>query len=165
MSAACCEEKNKAGLVSLRDLIDAVEAQSDTVSSYLDLSTGEIYAISEEAFRIADEDTAAGDMIPDWQQEEVEWARIISASDRYIALPTSWDVHEWDIMHQFCYSLPDQRWRAEFLSAIQGRGAFRHFKNQLTHHDLWESWHPFRRQALSALVIEWCQEHSVSFVA
>ena len=164
MSAARCADENFVARVNLHDLIDALEAQSDTISTYLDRSTGEIYAISEEAFRIADEDTGACDAIPEWQREEVEWARSIAASDRYVALPTSWDVHEWSIMQQFCYSVADDSLRGEFLMAIHGPGSFRRFKKRLTNHGLWESWHRFRRLALRERVIEWCQQHGVSYV-
>jgi Uncharacterised protein family (UPF0158) len=164
MSTVRSGSEKAAGLVRLDDLIDALEAQSDTVFSYLDRSTGEVHAISDEAFRMA-EDEAADDTITKRQQEEVELARTIAASDRYVNLPSSWDVHEWAIMKQFCYSLADDGLRAEFLMAIQGRGSFRHFKSELTHHALWESWKQFRRGALRELVIAWCQEQSIAFVS
>jgi Uncharacterised protein family (UPF0158) len=165
VSAAQCRDENVAGLVRLDAIIDALESQSESFSCHLDRSTVEIHAVSEDALRMADEDPAASDTIPEWQQEEVELARTISASDRYINLPTQWDVNEWAIMKPFCYCMADDQLCAEFLTAIQGRGAFRHFKNQLTHHDLWESWNQFRHLALRDLVIEWCQENSVAFVA
>lgn len=153
-----------AALVNLQDLIDVVQSQSDTVWSFLDRSTGEIYAISEEVILMADDERAAWDKVPDWQREEVELARRISASEQYTGLPTSWDVNQWAIMHQFCYSLADQRLRGEFLTAIHGRGCFRRFKAQLTHHGLWEPWNTFQRHAISEVVIEWCHEHGVPLV-
>jgi hypothetical protein len=163
MSAALCGDQSLAGLVKLDDLIDALESNSETAAFYLDLNTGESCAISEEAFRIADEDIAACDMLPDWQREEVELARLMAASNRYVALPTSWEVHEWAIMQQFGYSITDDQLRGKFLAATKGRGSFRRFKNQLTHHGLWESWYQFKRLSLRERVIEWCQEHGNSF--
>lgn len=154
MSATGCRDENLPVSVSLDCLIDAVEAQSGTVSSYLDRRTGEVVAISEEAFQFADEDTAASDTIPEWQQEEVECARRISAGDGYVALPTSWDVHEWNILKQFCYSLADDRLCAEFLLVIHVCGSFRSFKNRLTHRGLWDSWSQFRRLALREQLIQ-----------
>jgi Uncharacterised protein family (UPF0158) len=150
--------------VRLHELIDAVEAQSDTVSFYLDRTTGAIYTISQEAFDLAEDDTAEWDRIPDWQREEVQCARNVSGSDRYLALPTSWDIHEWAIMQKFASSIPDTRLTSQLLDTIRGSGAFQRFKGQLTHHDLWEAWNDFRRDAIRHRLIEWCEEHGTRFV-
>jgi len=163
MTAAQCEDKNVAAVVSLDALIDAVDAQSDTIASYLDSRTGEIYAISEDAFSLAEAGTAADERVPEWQREEVEWARRVSGSDCYLALPTSWELDEWEIMRRFCTSLADDRVRADFLATIHGRGSFRRFKSTLTHHGLWESWHEFRRVTLRERLISWCEKNGVSF--
>lgn len=160
MTTACPD----GALVSLKDLIEAVEGQPDTISCYLDQSTGEIHAVSEEAFLIAD-DASTWNEIPEWQREEVEIAKRILGSDVYLTLPTAWDVHEWSIMRDFCATITDDRMRADCFSAIQGRGAFRCFKRELGHHGLWEAWDQFRRAAIRELVIEWCQQHGVAFAA
>lgn len=147
--------------VKLHDLIDAVDGQPETVFSFLDRETGEVYSISEEALRIAEDGTNSQDEVPEWQQEEIGWARRIAASDRYVALPTSWDVHAGEIMQQFSYSFADDRVCGEFLTAIRGRGAFRRFKEQLTRYDLWDTWHEFRRQALRQQLIDWCEARGI----
>jgi hypothetical protein len=165
MTAAASEGEKVSAPVSLHGLIDAVEAQCDTVSCYLDRITGAIYTVSEEAFGLADHEPAECDMVPEWQRDEVEWARKISASDRYLALPTAWDVHEWAIMEKFCSVIPDSRVASQLLTAIRGRGAFQRFKRQLARHGLSESWNQFRRSAIGNRVIEWCEEHAVRFVA
>lgn len=154
----------KRPLVSLKDLIEAVEGQPDTITSYLDRNTGKVHSICEEAFLIA-AGALPWNLVPEWQQEEVERARIISGSESYLALPTAWDVHEWSIMRDFCATITDDRMRADCFSAIQGRGAFRCFKRELGHHGLWEAWDQFRRAAIRELVIEWCQRHGVAFAA
>jgi Uncharacterised protein family (UPF0158) len=165
MTTARRGSKGRGAVVSLHELVGAIEAQTDSMSSYVDLITGEIYVISEEAFRLADEETACDAILPEWQKEEVEWARRISSGDHYLALPSSWDLHEWTIVRQFCCSLPDDRLRGEFLTAIHGPGSFRRFKSQVTHHGLWESWNQFRLLAIRDRLIEWCQEHGVPFLA
>lgn len=147
--------------VKLQDLIDTVDGQPETFSSYLDRDSGIIYSVPEESFRIAEEDADCREEIPEWQLEEIGWARRIASSDRYLALPTSWDLHEWEIMQQFCNSIADESVCGEFLAVIHGRGAFRRFKDQLTHHGLWDIWHEFRRQALRQQLVSWCEEHGV----
>jgi len=151
--------------VRLHDLIDVAEAQCDTVLHYLNLESGEICTVSEEAFYLAGEGTAECDRIPQWQQEEVERAKRISASDHYVVLPASWDIHEWAIVEQFCSSVSDTEVASQLLAAIHGRGAFRRFKDQLAQHSLWESWNEFRHSAIRHLVVEWCEAHAIPYVA
>ena len=104
-------------------------------------------------------------MLHDCEEEEVELAQRVLDSDRYVALPTSWDVHEWRIMEAFCYSLDDEDIRGECLGAIRGRGAFRYFKDLLLRHGLRDSWYAFRGEALRKIAIEWCEEHEIAFRA
>jgi hypothetical protein len=75
--------------VKVQGLVEALDVQSEMYSCYLDRETGEIYTVSEDAFRIAEDEEASRDTLPDWQWEEVELARRTAVSDRYLALPTS----------------------------------------------------------------------------
>jgi hypothetical protein len=149
----------------VEDLVDALDMQNDQTASYFSRETGEVYVISDEAMQIAEGGTDADDALHDCEQEEIELARRILDSDRYVALPTSWDVDAWRIMEAFCYSLDHQDIRAEFLGAIRGRGAFRYFKDLLLRHGLRDSWYAFRGEALRKIAIEWCEEHEIAFQA
>lgn len=149
----------------LQNIIAALEVQTIIASSYLDRHTGEIRTISDEAFHLAECDSGSAGMIPDWQAEEVEWARQTADTTRYVALPTFWDMHGWDMMRRFCWSIPAEQTRANVLAAVKRRGAFRHFKDRLAQHDLWGAWNAFRRQALRTQAIEWCHANDVAFVA
>jgi hypothetical protein len=164
MTCAELPDGSEAVPVSLQELVDALDFRPAEFSSYLDRVTGAIYTVSDEAFRIAEGDGTSWGPVPEWQEEEVELARCIAASDRYLALPGSWDIHEWNIMSQFCYSIADDDIRAECLTAISGRGAFRRFKDRLAQYGLQDGWDKFRRQALRALAIEWCEANAVPFV-
>jgi hypothetical protein len=147
----------------VQDLIDALDLQGDRAASYLDLDTGEVHVIAHEAFAIAEEGTGAPAL--ECEEEEVALAQRILESDRYVELPTCWDVDEWQIMEAFSYSLTDEDTRAHCLRAIRGRGAFRYFRDELSRHGLWDSWHAFRGEALRKIAIAWCQEHGIAFVA
>jgi hypothetical protein len=145
------------------DLVDALDLQGDRAASYLDLDTGEVHVIAHEAFAIAEE--GAGAHALDCEEEEVVLAQQILESDRYVELPTSLDVHEWQIMEAFSSSLADEDLRAACLRAIHGRGAFRAFRNELSRHGLWDAWHVFRGAALRKIAIAWCEEHGIAFQA
>jgi hypothetical protein len=149
----------------VQDLIDALDMQGDQAASYLNRDTGEVHLISHDALAIAADGTGADEALGDCEEEELQLAQRVLDSDRYVELPTSWDVHEWHIMEAFCYSLDDVDIRADCLSAIRGRGAFRYFKDQLARHGLRNSWYAFRGEALRKIAIEWCQEHQIAFQA
>jgi hypothetical protein len=149
----------------VQDLVDAFDMQNEQCASYLDRDTGEVHVITHEVLRIAEGGTDADEVRSDWEQAEVELARRVLDNDRFVELPTSWDVHEWRIMEAFCYSLDNEGFRDDCLAAIHRRGAFRHFKDQLARRGLQDSWYAFRGAALRKIAIEWCEEHEIAFQA
>jgi hypothetical protein len=149
-------------LVSLDELIDALEMQSESQFAFLDQETGEAFLISEDSLSLAEAETDELDSLQDWEREEAELARNIQGSDRYLALPSQFDVNEWNIMADFCDQIERNDTRARFLGSIRGSHAFRRFKDQLTHSGLWDEWHRFRRQAFGEIMREWCEENGVT---
>ena len=152
-------------LDSLDELIDALEAQSETLFAFLDRETGETVVISEESLSLAEAETDELDFLQDWQKEEAELARNIQGSDRYLGLPSQFEVNEWNIMAEFCDQIQQNETRARFLRSIRGSHAFRRFKDQLTHSGLWDEWHKFRRQAFGEIMREWCEENGITLAA
>ncbi len=148
----------------LRDLVDALELQNDESTAYFDRETGEAHVLSDEVLRIAEDPPDADDVVPDWEREELALAKRIldSEGDRYVALPSSRDVHEWSIMEAFCHSIDDPDVRARCLAAIHARGAFRHFKQQVAQHGLRDSWFRFRDEALRRIAIDWCEDNEIA---
>jgi hypothetical protein len=146
----------------VQDLIDAFEMQNDECAAFLDRGTGEIHVISHDTLRMAEDETDVASRRHGWEKEELELARRVLESDRYVELPTSRDVHEWGIMEEFCYALDDGGLRADFLAAIQGRGAFRYFRDLLFRHGLRDSWYAFRAEALRKIALEWCEENEIA---
>ncbi len=147
--------------VSLDTLIDALEEQADTLFAYLDRETGETHLIPEECLSYAESEPEEIESLPDWQKELVELAVQIESSERYLALPSQFDMHEWSIMERFCHEVERDDQRRRLLDAIHGRGAFRRFKNQIASLDLWEPWNEFRRQAFGEIMTDWCEENGI----
>jgi hypothetical protein len=150
--------------VSLDELIDALEGQSDSLFPYLDRETGEVLLISEESLSLAEAEPEEIELLPDWRKEEAELAVRIETTDRYLALPGRFEVNEWNIMHEFCHEVRRDNIRARLLAAIQGSHPFRRFKDQIRDHNLWEEWNRFRRQAFGEILREWCEENGISII-
>lgn len=149
-------------LVSLDELIDALEEQSESQLAFLDRETGEALLISEESLSLGEAETDELDSLQDWEREEAELARNIQGSDRYLALPSQFEVNEWNIMDDFCHQVEQKDTRERLLGSIHGSHAFRRFKDRLTDFGLWEEWHRFRRQAFGEIMREWCEENGVT---
>jgi len=151
--------------VELDVIIEALEMADDSISSYLDVETGEVHSITEEEFDLAEDPQTAIENLPDWQREAVTLARSIQKQEgkRYMALPDKFDVHEWAMMDRFSMTLRVAQMRNDFHGGIRGAGAFRLFKHLLTEYDLWDAWNRFKQVELRQMAIEWCKENGITY--
>jgi hypothetical protein len=151
--------------VKLDVIIEALELADDSISSYLDVETGEVRSITEEEFDLAEDPQTGIEDLPNWQREAVELARSIREQQgkRYLALPGKFDVHQWAIMDRFSGTLRDEQTRNDFYGGIRGAGAFRLFKHLLTEYNLWDAWNRFKQVELRQMAIQWCEENGITF--
>ena len=149
--------------VTLSDIIDGLESQSDRLNSYLNKETGEIVTFSEDDFILAESDDPLDDL-SEWEQESIETIREIEDTDKYVALPTQFDIDEYDIMERFCRSIEDDEIRDQMYQAIEGRGEFRYFKDSIHRLKIAEDWYKFRDEAFRKIAVEWCEENGVEYV-
>ena len=63
--------------VKLDVIIEALEMADDSISSYLDVETGEVRSITEEEFDLAEDPPTVIEDSPDWERETVNLARSI----------------------------------------------------------------------------------------
>src|SRR6266566_4629408 len=140
----------------LKDIVDALEMQFDESPSFLNLDTGQLETVSKDLLREAEEsDDDEEPDLPAWQKQEWETARRIVSTDRFLRLPTKFDVHEWSIMQDFAHSVESDRIREELLNALHGTGALRYFKDTLRRHRIEKAWFTFRDEALERIAIDW----------
>ena len=114
-------------VLALRDVIDAIESQSNEGEAYLGPETGEIVQVSEDE-RALVEQGCSDDDLPQWQREAMPKIREALESDKFLMLPDRFEVHQWAIMERFSHEQNDSA-RKVLLSAIHGSGAFRHFRS------------------------------------
>ena len=148
-----------AAKVSLAEVVNALEMASDELSSFVNKQTGQVITLTNEALRIAEEET--NEDLSDWQEEELERAREVLDSEGWLDLPSKFDVHEWEIMNRFGQSLSIEAQRNEILDSIHGSGAFRSFKGAIRRLRLEESWFAFKGQALEDMARSWLSEHGL----
>ena len=81
--------------------------------------------------------------------------------ERYVPLPSAFDIHEWRILRDFCSSRPEGALRERLLEAVHGRGAFRWTKAIIWEHGLRDAWFAYRDEALADVARSWAEEHGV----
>jgi hypothetical protein len=84
-------------------------------------------------------------------------------SDRFLSLPSKFDVHEWAIMDRFSRTQENDRVREELLDAIHGSGAFRMFRSTIRRLGSGQAWYQFRDRALEEIARERLDEHNLPY--
>ena len=120
-------------------------------------------SISNEEMQAAQDDEPIEDF-PDWQQDLVRIAKeIIEETGYYIDLPTKFDIDDYSIMEKFCLSLNDSEMSDTLYGLIEGRGAFRRFKDAIQEYGIVDDWYKYRNDALKQIAVEWCRENRIEF--
>src|SRR5207244_8423244 len=153
-------DQHSALRVKLQDILEGIDFQSDERSSFLNLTTGEVVAITDEELRAAENDEPLEDF-PEWQHDAIRIARDIVETDHYLPLPDRFEMHEYQIMERFCLSVDNEDMRDDLCDAIRGRGAFRRFKDRIQVYGLAEDWYRYRDEALRELAMGWCEEQGI----
>jgi hypothetical protein len=148
--------------VKLSDLIEGMDFQSDEQSSFLNLTTGEVVAITDEELRAAEHDAPLEDF-PEWQHDAIRIAGEILETDHYLPLPDRFEINEYQSMERFCLSVDDEDMRDDLCDAIRGRGAFRRFKDRVQVYGMAEEWYRYRDAALRERAVEWCEAHGIAY--
>ena len=148
--------------VSLKDVINEMDVVSDEHSAFLNRQTGELLTLSREELSAAEEDDEINDY-PEWQQEMIIKAKEVLESDDFLTLPSKFDIHEYSIMEDFCFSGADDKIRGSLLDKIRGSGAFRRFKDALQMNGIEDDWYIFRQEALEKIAINWLEDNKISY--
>jgi hypothetical protein len=177
------EEKRKLQL-DIAEVIDAFEMGSIERQNYLDLETGAILFgaspdVEFELRRIQDElssEESAHERLVEYieQREMQDWlkAEVLQAVEieesfgtRFIAIPWIESHDRYRDMELFIDTVEDKHLRQLLSVAINGRGAFRRFKDVLLGHpDERERWFAFKRDRSWQRVVEWLEDEGIEVV-
>lgn len=149
-----------AAVISLRDVVDALDLQSDELSSYLDPDSGEIITFNQEEARIAERGDWDG--APDWMCEVLPKIKR-ALEDRMLPLPDRVHIDEWRMMQDFAEQYEDCHCRAVLSEAVHGSGAFRLFRRTIAQMGIEEQWRRYRDKAMERIAREWLEENNLKY--
>lgn len=150
--------------IKLSDILEQMEFVNDQTVAYLDRRTGKFHLVNEDIGLEFDRSTPLEEA-PEWMREDLAVAQAIERGDdeHLVALPTQFDIHEYEIMEKFCESYSDRRVSQRLCDAIHGRGAFRRFKDMIHGTEISDEWYRFRDRAYGEVAIEWCEENDIPY--
>ena len=148
--------------VDLKDVLEALEFRTLECNYFYYKKNGVVFMIMDDELRAAEEDPDLDDF-PEWQRENIKAAVDIISTDDYIRLPNDYEIDDYSIMEDFCYSIEDEELREELLYAIRGRGAFRMFKDKIHQHSIADQWYDYKDQRYREIAIEWCEENNIEY--
>ena len=80
-----------------------------------------------------------------------------------ISLPGRTELNEYEDMVSFVDSLDDNYIRERLYQALEGKGAFKRFKNEIINQNVREKWFKYRDDCLRQKVINWLEENEVEY--
>ncbi len=136
---------------NLSELTDAFDNCRIGYEYYLDIETGELLLVSDEFMDIN-------------ETEEV-YEKLDDEPERYLSIPTESSREGYQDMVAFTESLEAENLKGKLWIALNGRGAFRRFKDVLlSHPEKREEWFKFQDERLEKHVMEWLEENEVELV-
>ncbi len=123
----------------------AFERNAPNVSSYLDLETGEVLVFDGMS-----------------AEDQEQRALVVASRDRYQLIDPASSREQYRWMEQFVASIDDETLQERLVIAIDGKGAFRRFKDVLLHYpEERERWFSYRSNRLHAYMNEWLEEKGI----
>ncbi len=129
--------------VKLEDIIEAME--------FAGMETEYYYDIQNEKVVMLLDGMVDGEDNPEFFED-------------YIPLPGQYDINEYRIMEEFIYELPAGKNQDVLARTIQGRGAFRRFKDKLYDLNLEKQWYQYREEAYEKIARQWSERHKIDIV-
>jgi len=153
----------------------------DSFDYFLDLHTGEVIALSEDILdkvgvRLYEGDfDAIGDDIeyiefseeptlPSWMEDEVELVLnvMLDKDERYVRIPERHSPEAHQVMLEFLETVEEPILKGELAHALDGKGAFRRFKDVLSYHPKErKKWHGHNARAMKKVITEWLRSLEV----
>ena len=134
--------------IKLSVVMEAVEMASDMGTYYYDLDEEEIVYLSEDSGYWCDEDKELAEL------KDMDW-------ERFIELPGQREIHEYQMMEDYIEELQNEKLQSELYRAIQGRGAFRRFKDKIRYAGVEKEWYEFQNKAYREFALRWCKENNI----
>ena len=132
-------------MVTLSKIIEGLEMVDDIVDCYYNLHKDEIFLSNIGEY---------GDLSEDEIDELFE---------KSIILPTKYEINEYQIMVGFIDTIDNEKLKIELQTLIQGKGAFRRFKDYCFESNIIQDWYKYKEQKYKEIAIVWCTQNELEY--
>ena len=84
--------------------------------------------------------------------------------EKSIILPTQYEINEYQIVVDFIETIDNETIKEELQRVIQGKGAFRRFKDYCFHANIIQDWYEYKEQKYKEIAIKWCIDNKLQYI-
>ncbi|MCI9246802.1 MAG: hypothetical protein HFJ30_06765 [Clostridia bacterium] len=132
-------------MVSLEKIIEGLEMVNNIVDCYYNPEKDEIFLSN-----IGEYDNFTEDEIDELFESS-------------IILPTQYEINEYQIMVDFIDTINNFEVKNNLQRLIQGKGAFRRFKDYCFQTNIIQAWYDFKEQKYKEIAINWCKQNELRY--
>lgn len=132
-------------MVTLSKIIEGLEMVDDIVDCYYNPKKDEIFLSN-----IGEYEELSEDVIDELFEES-------------IILPTQYEINEYQIMVDFIDTINNLEIKNKLQSLIQGKGAFRRFKDYCIETNIIQDWYDFREEKYKEIAVNWCKQNELKY--
>lgn len=132
-------------MVTLSKIIDGLEMVDNTTDCYYNQEKDEIFLSN-----IGEVENLSEDELDELFAES-------------IILPTQYEINEYQIMEEFIETIENEEISNNLQRLIQGKGAFRRFKDYCFDVDIIQDWYKFKEEKYKQIAIEWCEQNDLKY--
>ena len=81
-----------------------------------------------------------------------------------IILPTQYEINEYQIMVDFIDTIENPEINSNLQRLIQGKGAFRRFKDYCNRMNIIQEWYEYRDKRYKEIAIDWCRKNELEYM-
>ena len=137
--------------ISLRTVAQEMDACPSEWAVFVNKVTGEVLSVPVVEDSFASDECMKDDM------ERVQ-------APEFLTLPRESAADDYRLMERFCHTVEDDKTRDALRKAINGKGAFRRFRDELHRVGRREEWFAYKERALADVAADFLAQHGIAFI-
>ena len=133
-------------MVKLSKIIEGLEMVDDISDCYYNPENDEIFLSNIGEYE-------------DLSEDEID-----ELFEKSIILPTQYEINEYQIIVDFIETIDNEKIKEELQRAIQGKGAFRRFKDYCFQANIIQDWYKYKEQKYKEIAIKWCLDNELQYI-
>ena len=132
-------------MVTLSKIIEGLEMVNNIVDCYYNSKKDEIFLSNIGEY------------------ENLSENEINELFEESIILPTQHEINEYQIMIDFINTIENPEIKNNLQRMIQGKGAFRRFKDYCAEMGIIQDWYDYKEQKYKEIAINWCKRNELKY--